>query len=586
MGAEDMGQRAVRRGLKPLLMLAATIAATASARAEQLVMPFACDARGGEVRLTPSDQHAYQVYGRREHHIFTACSPTESSRCRNWMIHRFDMDCGGERVSWLKVADAARRYMRADAFVDAGKMHLRLGSHWSAGRDDPYGDRRRARQGDRYGDGAPYGGEARGSVEEIIDLPAGFAPAFGLPVSFEGGSGPRDSFDAVEGPPPAPKPYEDNARWPDEEDYTPEGERRYAQGSSNEFYDRGSGGSRYATTREAAPSVPKPLNPPATKPPQKVQSAAEEKAREPDKRADNSDAASSQKTGSTVAAGSAKSLQPGKTATKSEAPPAEAPKPAAPKAEAAASETQKPTSPEGTGTPVMPTILNAPGAAATLHAAETSPPKAEAVTSSAAPAPEKPSSPQPQAGEQHVASSDPPAKTETTIPVIGLPSASSPDQGTFAFAPWHWLLVTGAGVLLTSVAWLFLARRNNGFDAGLPRDLSAISLDGAPGANTSLMPFSEPPRPVPTLDAVGPASLSIPAKTEVRMPETLPEALEVLGASSDAGPGVLKKIVEGLRQSWHPDLARSEEDRSYREQRMAQINVAWDIIEASSMPAA
>jgi DnaJ-class molecular chaperone len=62
--------------------------------------------------------------------------------------------------------------------------------------------------------------------------------------------------------------------------------------------------------------------------------------------------------------------------------------------------------------------------------------------------------------------------------------------------------------------------------------------------------------------------------------------LQVLGASADAGPSVLKKIVEGLRQSWHPDLARSDEDRGYREQRMAQINVAWDIIEASLRPAA
>jgi hypothetical protein len=70
------------------------------------------------------------------------------------------------------------------------------------------------------------------------------------------------------------------------------------------------------------------------------------------------------------------------------------------------------------------------------------------------------------------------------------------------------------------------------------------------------------------------------------MPATLSEALQVLGSSADARPDVLKKIVEGLRQSWHPDLARSEEDRSYRAQRVAQINVAWDIIEASLRPAA
>jgi hypothetical protein len=51
-----------------------------------------------------------------------------------------------------------------------------------------------------------------------------------------------------------------------------------------------------------------------------------------------------------------------------------------------------------------------------------------------------------------------------------------------------------------------------------------------------------------------------------------------LGASPDAGVDVVKKIVDGLRRSWHPDLARSNDDRLYRERRMRQINVAWDIV--------
>jgi DnaJ-class molecular chaperone len=62
------------------------------------------------------------------------------------------------------------------------------------------------------------------------------------------------------------------------------------------------------------------------------------------------------------------------------------------------------------------------------------------------------------------------------------------------------------------------------------------------------------------------------------MPATPQEALQVLGASPDAAIEVIKKIVDGLRQSWHPDLAKSEDDRLYREQRVKQINVAWDIL--------
>ena len=103
------------------------------------------------MRLTPSDQRAYRIIGRREHHVFTVCSPTDPNRCRNWRIHRFDVDCGGERVSWLRVADAARRYTRASAFVEGGAMHLRIAPiSSSAGRSDPYLDRRWARRAERF----------------------------------------------------------------------------------------------------------------------------------------------------------------------------------------------------------------------------------------------------------------------------------------------------------------------------------------------------------------------------------------------------------------------------------------------------
>jgi hypothetical protein len=55
-------------------------------------------------------------------------------------------------------------------------------------------------------------------------------------------------------------------------------------------------------------------------------------------------------------------------------------------------------------------------------------------------------------------------------------------------------------------------------------------------------------------------------------------AYEMLGASPDVSERVLKKLVEALRACWHPDLARDETDRARREQRIKDINVAWDII--------
>jgi hypothetical protein len=41
---------------------------------------------------------------------------------------------------------------------------------------------------------------------------------------------------------------------------------------------------------------------------------------------------------------------------------------------------------------------------------------------------------------------------------------------------------------------------------------------------------------------------------------------------------VLKKIVDALRMSWHPDHARDAADRVLREDRIRQINIAWDLI--------
>jgi hypothetical protein len=62
------------------------------------------------------------------------------------------------------------------------------------------------------------------------------------------------------------------------------------------------------------------------------------------------------------------------------------------------------------------------------------------------------------------------------------------------------------------------------------------------------------------------------------LPRTTSEAYDVLGVNADVSEGVLKKIVDALRMSWHPDHARDEDDRRVREERIRQINIAWDLI--------
>ncbi len=74
------------------------------------------------------------------------------------------------------------------------------------------------------------------------------------------------------------------------------------------------------------------------------------------------------------------------------------------------------------------------------------------------------------------------------------------------------------------------------------------------------------------------ASLS-GSREAVAMPRTLSEAYAILGVNSDASDGILKKIVDALRMTWHPDHAKDEDDRRLREARIKQINVAWELIE-------
>lgn len=73
-------------------------------------------------------------------------------------------------------------------------------------------------------------------------------------------------------------------------------------------------------------------------------------------------------------------------------------------------------------------------------------------------------------------------------------------------------------------------------------------------------------------------SLKIAGSANPMLPQTASEAYDVLGVNAHVSAGVLKKIVDALRTSWHPDHARDDADREVREQRIRQINIAWDLI--------
>lgn len=73
---------------------------------------------------------------------------------------------------------------------------------------------------------------------------------------------------------------------------------------------------------------------------------------------------------------------------------------------------------------------------------------------------------------------------------------------------------------------------------------------------------------------------------EPRMPTTIEEAYFVIGANADVDAETLQRLVRALRQCWHPDLSQTPADRSYREARIRQINVAHDIISRKKMATA
>ena len=81
------------------------------------------------------------------------------------------------------------------------------------------------------------------------------------------------------------------------------------------------------------------------------------------------------------------------------------------------------------------------------------------------------------------------------------------------------------------------------------------------------------------------ASPSEAGPDAVHVPETREEALALLGLNATAEPRVAKKVVDAMRQCWHPDLARDERDRAEREARMKQINVAWELVEGRRLAA-
>jgi hypothetical protein len=148
-------------------------------------------------------------------------------------------------------------------------------------------------------------------------------------------------------------------------------------------------------------------------------------------------------------------------------------------------------------------------------------------------------------------------------------------------------LVAFGGLALGLLTAFALARRNERIrdSRRRPRDLGSVSLKdehAKPPARIGNARGNLPPNAAASAMSrvAGKAAANGSPEWGDRMPRTRAEAMQVLGigVAPTANEAAIKKIVDGLRQSWHPDHAKDEADRVMRELRSKQINAAWELL--------
>lgn len=517
-----------RRAGAALLFVTSLSLVTPAAHADDLlVMPYACTMVGGRPLLTRAPEQSYRIIGRREQRTHTACSPANPDMCRNWTVHRFDLECEGARVPWVSVVASVAKETTRRAWLEDGRLLLRMPSSWSFERDDPCARPQGFDYRFGFGRMRRYCADRRAMAPPpIVEMPFGFAPMLGIDGIFVKSSGPNTGPvmplpPPVSALPPAPPPKVARA----EPAQSPRVEPAPLPAARPE-----------ALPERASKNAPAQSAPP---PPKATVHAAPQPA-------------------------------PAAPAAKSPSPPPNAPPP--------------PTA--AAGVPVIPKIINRPDAASTevpeQNRPSTTVPKADV------PAPEPSriaaANPPPKEGVQPQAPTAPRADTEPSNPSITvslLSVAGSPTTGIIAFA----------GLAVVLLAAFALARRRERLAGKHAHDIGSVSLSRArgqlvpaagPRRPSAAPPSQSPPPPAPTQHSA--AQRTPPAWVD-RIPQTRAEALQMLGigVSRDATETAMKKIVDGLRLSWHPDLAKDEADRQLREYRLKQINAAWDLIQGKRL---
>jgi hypothetical protein len=514
----------VSRRVGGVLALAALLLPLTAHANELLVMPYSCTMVAGQPLLTPGPEQGHRVIGQRDQRRFSACSPANPALCRHWTVHRFDLDCDGSRVPWVSMVAATNEGSRGAWLLD-GRLVLRMGPQWSLPPDDPCAQEPGAERRFEYRRMRRYCADRLAlAPPPVVEMPFGYAPMLGINGIFV-----KAAPNVAGGVPPLPPIAA-----------APRGANPPAPNPMAELFPSDAQSERSEPPRDAVAEAPRPA------PAAPAQIVPQPQA-------------------------------PPNVAAPIPPPAFEEPIVTPAEGRLAPSETKP--------APKIATNAPAPKAAEAPPAPVAAPPAAPKTSPVAA----KPAAPE----TPKVAISAPVPPKAVERPVSPPGQAAAPEGGGFNLLSVFRTTTVGAlvafgGLALGLLTAFALARRNENIrdSRRRPRDLGSLSLDNKrarPPARVGNVRGNLPPNAAASAMSRSPgqaAAESGPAQWGDRMPQTTAEAMQMLGigVAPTANEAAIKKIVDGLRQSWHPDHAKDEGDRAMRELRSKQINAAWELL--------
>lgn len=519
-----------RLALLTVLMLSpAGVLQAVAAGPEFVSMPFACSIEGRRLRLDPAPERTYRIVGPRQQQLMRTCTDSGSRTCRSLELHRFTFDCDGYRVQWIDAALAAAHRRGSRASMAGGRLTLR---HWP---DWPGSDRLLP-----------------------LTLPVGFAPDPARGLRFIPAE-PRERIHAPEARAPRDVPPEDRR---DPIDTLP---------------------TVLPPIRHSPESVDTTVPTPAFVPVLAASSGTEPSAAEdeppPLPRIGHGWTATVAPSQDSPGRFRWDALLPGSGPHALLAGIGVAALLLSATAVAARQ-----------GASFRPQSLGRPTGASPIAAAV-----AGAVPSDGPPPLKQAEPPPPPPKRPPLPRGLPPVDADVAV---GPPSvhatagpASLPDGSDWSAVV---EMRTTAGALMALVHQIVTDHVPGGaLRDVLVTDLQTIAgrLDGAEMTSALERGRLDMVHPVYAQAILDLERVRTLARIEhqralevaggaARTPATLDEACAYLGVNPRAGEAVIKKVVDALRQNWHPDLALDEADRRARDERIKRINAAWDLIRA------